>query len=506
MLLTLPLLGGVGGGLLSSCSQEDTTGNMQGAVRFNIYDAGNMRADATRATTDGSSMLTTFELGDKAGVYAVKGETLVLDNVQLTYNASGFWEPVTAIEATTVEGATFYAYYPYSRTATFDVSSPTPLDAMVAAVEVPTKQNTKAAYEAADVMITTGCNIGSYNAVSLPLVHQKAMVCVELPNSSYIFTNTGMEAYVQAKAENVRFTLGETTVNPYFDNNTQSYRLILQPGETNDLKVEFDNLGTARSYTAQSLSQIASGEYAKFVIDGGANLTTMTLQEGDYYCSDGTLISRDATDADLSKVIGVIVKTGTTDAITSANSSCTHGIVVSLSEVKNKWGEDGSTTTEQNNAGWRYWYQNYGLQVQNNTAAEKLDESLMAEEGYEVTRNWLTVPEPLTIGGITLDYTSYMNTVYADFVGENPLPANITSGWYFPSLKDWQNIDGVKDDLNERIIAADGKELGTAQYWSCNIRGAGSNWCYVLSKTSLKDRYKGVTCKTSTNYRFLFAF
>ena len=71
MLLTLPLLGGVGGGLLSSCSQEDTTGNMQGSVRFNIYDAGNMRADATRATTDGSSMLTTFELGDKAGVYAV---------------------------------------------------------------------------------------------------------------------------------------------------------------------------------------------------------------------------------------------------------------------------------------------------------------------------------------------------------------------------------------------------------------------------------------------------
>ena len=64
------------------------------------------------------------------------------------------------------------------------------------AVQPAHNQSAKADYEAADIMVSTACAIGQYNAVSLPLKHQKAMVCMELPNSSYIFDNEGLEPYV----------------------------------------------------------------------------------------------------------------------------------------------------------------------------------------------------------------------------------------------------------------------------------------------------------------------
>lgn len=47
---------------------------------------------------------------------------------------------------------------------------------------------------------------------------------------------------------------------------------------------------------------------------------------------------------------------------------------------------------------------------------------------------------------------------------------------------------------------------GSDNYWSCNVRGAGSNWCYVGKKTALADRYKGVACNGNAYIRFLFAF
>ena len=116
------------------------------------------------------------------------------------------------------------------------------------------------------------------------------------------------------------------------------------------------------------------------------------------------------------------------------------------------------------------------------------------------------MPQPLEIGGITLDYTSLMNETYDTWVTNNPAPDNISSNWYFPSLGDWMNIDAQRTIVGQGIAAAKGTALSTSQYWSCNVRAAGSNWCYVLGKTANADRFKGVGCSTSVNYRFLLAF
>ena len=491
--------------LLAACSQDEERtepGSVGGAIRFELFDAG-----ATRAATDGATMVTTFELADKAGLYIVKNGQVLRENVLLTYNSSGFWEASETINADAeLSGALFYAYYPYSAEATFDESSATPFADMVQRIEPTAKQSSKAEYEAADIMVSEACSIGQYNAVSLPLNHQKAMVCMELPNVSYIFGNEGMEPYVVSKAENVKFTMGGKAVSPYFDVASQSYRFIVNPGETSTLQTTFSNNGAEQSYETPSLSAIAAGQYAKFVIDGGALLENITLEVGDYYCSDGRIVKADATPLP-SNIVGVVFKLGTTEAIRNANSSWSHAVVVSLKETKAKWGTNASTTSAQNAAGWRYWYRDYGLADQNGkTKADQLDLSIMYEEGFEVTKAWRAVPQPLEIGGITLDYTSLMNETYDTWVTNNPAPDNISSNWYFPSLGDWMNIDAQRTIVGQGIAAAEGTALATSQYWSCNVRAAGSNWCYVLGKTANADRFKGVGCSTSVNYRFLLAF
>lgn len=188
------------------------------------------------------------------------------------------------------------------------------------------KQNTKGDYEAADLMVTTAATIGQYNTVSLALQHQKAMVCVELPNSSYIFSNAGIDPYVLAKSENVQFSLNGTAVLPYFDESSQSYRFIVEPGQEGTLSVSFTNNGLERTYEVSGLSQMQRGQYAKYVIDGGALLVNTTLKVGDYYLADGRIVSKDTPVEQLpDNIIGIVFKLGTTDALRSANSSWSHG-------------------------------------------------------------------------------------------------------------------------------------------------------------------------------------
>lgn len=238
-----------------------------------------------------------------------------------------------------------------------------------------------------------------------------------------------------------------------------------------------------------------------------------TLEVGDFYCADGSIVGRNTPQEELpSNIVGVIFKLGTTEAIRSANANWSHGVVISLNEVRGKWGTNASTNSAQNSAGWRYWYRDYNLADQSGvTSAASLNETNMAEEGYEVTKAWRAVPEPLEIGGITLDYTSEMNLNMDAQLSNYPLPAGICSGWYYPSLGDWHNIETQLEMLSEQLTMAGASDIrwntgGSDNYWSCNVRGAGSNWCYVGKKTTLADRYKGVACRDNAYIRFLFAF
>ena len=150
--------------VLASCSQDagEYTNENGAKLFFHIYDG-----NTTRAVTDGKSMVTTFEQADKAGLYAVKGGQVVLNNVPLVYSVNGFWEADEAIKVSDeLNGAQFYAYYPYSEEAQFDATAANPFQTMVTAAVPAGKQSAKADYERADLMVTTAATIGQYNTVS----------------------------------------------------------------------------------------------------------------------------------------------------------------------------------------------------------------------------------------------------------------------------------------------------------------------------------------------------
>lgn len=503
--------------LLVGCSQEDLSADRQpesSKIQFYLADETPVSRSETANNASGQ-LVTTFQTGDVAGLYVVSGGVVKYDNLKLTKNDYGFWESEILLSASDLTGAQFYAYYPYTELASFDVSAAKPFKAMTDARKPGSDQSFLQGYEQADIMVTDACTLdATTNSVSLTLKHQKAMVFMELPCKLYNFTNEGLEPYLLENSEEAVFTMDGEAIQPYLHRMSRSYRFIVEPGETKKIEVTYTYKSTTSSDTKKTatinVAALSEGKYHCYKVDGGAKVLSdgWTLEVGDYYCADGTLVKKNTAKSDLpSNVMGIIYQIGTTDRIATENADWSHAVVVSLKEIKAKWGNDKTTTTEQNNAGWKYWYRNYGLADQNGkTSAAQLDESLMIEEGYEVTKTWRAVPEPLTIGGFTLDYTSIMNSTLDNWIDTYSLPVGITTGWFIPSLGDWKALEQQKATIDQQLSTAGGTALSTAQYWSCNVRAAGSNWCYVLNKTALADRYKGVACNSSVNYRFLLAF
>ena len=346
-------------GIMTSCSQdteEAGSSAAQNMLRFELYDGGAM----TRSTTDAKSMATVFSVGDRAGLYIVKGGEVKAANVVLTYNNLGEWEAAAPIMATAdLTGANFYAYYPYSDAVTFDVAAANPLQAYVDGVKPADDQSSIEKYEQTDIMVASTSMVGSKNTVSLQLQHQKSLVYIELPNVSYTFDNEDMEPYVLSQAEDAVFTLNGIAVKPYMDPASQSYRFVVTPGQSGSLKITFTNGGTDCNYEVSQLSQLAAGQYAKYVIDDGVKQTHFgTLQVGDYYCADGTLVSKDTPAGSLpANVTGVIYRIGTTEGLKTANAKWSHAMVVSLNEpsAKAKWGSSNGVNVN--------WYTAYGLEV-----------------------------------------------------------------------------------------------------------------------------------------------
>lgn len=507
--------------VVTSCSQDEGlyAGTMDPEIlQFDISDANASASGSTRAATDAQQMITTFQQGDVAGLYIVKNGEIKYENVKVTLNELNVWEAEHPIAATSeLSGSTYYLYYPYSANVTFDANAEKPLQAYVDGITPADDQSTKMDYETADVMVGSTSTVSDRNIVSVKLEHQKSLVYMELPNTSYSFDNQNMDPYALAKAEDAVFTLGEVEVKPFLDTSTQGYRFIVNPGEENTLKVNFTYNGTKRYYAVKNLSKMTAGQYAKHVIDGGVQLTHFgTLQIGDYYCADGKLVSKDAATKP-TNIVGVVYKIGTTETIQEANAYWSHAVVISVNEVQGKWGTSKapSDAIDRNKTAaitaWNSWFTSFGLSQQNATAAASLDESVMAEEGYEVTQKWLEVPDNLTLEGESLDYTSLLKSNYEAWNKSHKLPANCNTGWYIPSLRDWLNIESEQNVINEQVEivggdALQGFDYTKNYYWSCNLRSAGLNWNFVLNASSLANRYKPIRVDYNEYYRFLLAF
>lgn len=516
-----------------SCSSDiDTSerGSQAGYLTFNITEEGN---NNSRATTS-AAMKTSFEIGDKAGVFAVKNGVVMeeINNISLICNQYGEWEPETPIvyDKDQLQGVQFYAYYPYSKTATIDAAQTDPFGHMVSNYELTMQQGSKDSYEACDLMTTPAARVdeAALNTVKLSMRHRMAMVCVELPNASYVFPDQDIDTYVLSRATDEKFYLGGEEVMPFKDDATQQYRLIVKPATAEALSIGYtNNLGERDTFHTASLTNIKQGQCAKYTVAGGVNLKEWTLQVGDYYCADGNLLSKDATAEDITAkgdVIGIIFKIGTSTAVKQSGSNFTHAEVLALADYgKAAWGVSKSA-----GGSWGSWYTNFGMtspsrSTINGQSTPRDTEANLQEVGLTYTQKWLSIPEDYTLDNVQQDYWSGMHKVYAEWSEANILPTGLATPWYVPSLREWLNIKSQTTILEAQIAKANGAKLWkddfawitkndnkeNVGYWSCTPRSEDITWQFTGLGTADHLEYDYVAGRASQvqqYYRFMFAF
>lgn len=167
----------------SSFSQEDGTALSVTATSEGFVDTDNL----SRVTDEGTS--TTFEDGDKMGLYVVGADKVILKNIPLTYS-EGKWTADRNIYY--YEGADYVAYFPYNEsleTASSAVEGETLTETVEAGIKaagdevlqsaVNQDQNT---YHKADLMMAKVASAAiSEQSLNFKLEHQYALVEFALP-------------------------------------------------------------------------------------------------------------------------------------------------------------------------------------------------------------------------------------------------------------------------------------------------------------------------------------
>ena len=275
---------------LSSCSdymEERTTSS--NTLKIEVADAG--LGSNTRAVYSGYT--TTFENGDKIGLYVVKNGNIVTNNACYTYNGSS-WTTSTTVEYN--DGYTYYAYYPYIAAPYSPDFTQSSVDAIFTSYinDASNKfhvqdQSTKANYQASDLMIALGSKSGT-NTVSFSLAHKKGLAVFNGEGAlSATFSGTN-KPYTHSSMR--FFLMKPSTSTEFTDDDAGTYSLSASSGKyvTHNIAESFTNYflnvtapaaytyaGGTNTYSVQSYVENTSGSKQKaaswtasFSTDGGS--------------------------------------------------------------------------------------------------------------------------------------------------------------------------------------------------------------------------------------------
>lgn len=465
--LLLLAIGAVG------CSKEETPPDNSDTTRTPItirvtdggYEASDPSTAQTRAVENGYA--TTFTTGDQIGLYVVKPDgTVASNNIPLTHNGTG-WTGDAYWGGT---GAKYFAYYPYQSALTADVD-PSATDAagffanVVLAWTPATDQSTHALYTASDLMIGEG-TLGDKSNGVYPLTfimnHAMALVVIETPTTKYTFNNDSPaipDYYLPAPGTQFYGFM------PYSPTGG-TYRYLVKPAQSGatDLYGSYTAAsGNTKEYIIKQ-NNIAPASYALYEVDGApVTEKTHTLQVGDFYLKDGSLVAKDATltDAQAAACIGIVLKVGRDGEGSDWNDDCDymlkgttiqmstiHGYVLALDDANNgkycQWGSDGTIVGTNTERIGFYGYTNTNtikeFATNGNDLQAAFPPTYYATEGYEKT---------------------------------NPAPDN-TSGWFLPSAGQchfWLDNKDVLQGSAQKVTGNDGYNWKKF-YWSSSEDGS----------------------------------
>lgn len=444
-----------GSGTESPESPEQTEGEL---LRLRVSDAGYLDADAGSRATD-SGLTTTFEEGDKIGLFVVNKENEVL-YANVPYTKSG--EEWTAEQNVRTKGypVRVFAYYPYVEDDKIigkinkeaqDASGF--FQTYIEGLDI-SNQSTLADYRQADVM---ACVVKIDDAeaarkeLTLKMNHLMGLVMVKLPTevtlSSVNYYLKGDEEFTW-KVENVTLpaNLSEESltvtggIQPLKEET--GYRYLCKSGENNiSFSGGFKTYGATKSYSVSSAT-VSSGSSKTYNVSvtpfAAPGKAEYTPQPGDFYMKDGSVLSR-VTSSNKADCIGIVYWVPTaTDPLEShkvtwleEHSTCIHGLVVGLKEQQSQWGTYGETTniTDSKTDGIFRGYSN--------------TKSLVSEHsGYAIVSAYNNLKSGVT------------------------LPPGKTSGWYVPSMGELKKLSQAKITVNTSLSTLGSTPFSSSRYWS----------------------------------------
>lgn len=424
-------------GMLTACNQENVSSDMASlgnvlSISVSQNDFSPVDAES-RAVTDLTNRTTTFENGDKLGLYVVSNAdgSYHYENVPFTYNGES-WASASTIYY--YKNSDYIVYYPYDENLQLTVGETGVSGAIKTAFESKADfytQNTADAYEAVDLMMAEVENPSDEN-VTFNLAHKFSMIEISVPVRKYItekeYNGEKFEYNAPVKLEwTTPLAYGENKVTPYAAGKGV-YRFIVKPGT--DVAVNIDGyvqyeeepFNFSNNNAALTLAE-GSFKHYKVTVDGISDqVTTRDLKVGDYYYSDGSIYPYgdqtgpyDLDNPMVEGCIGVIYQVadhtytqGDNGGIAVVGVNGTewiHGNVVALNSVvgTTKWG--ANTLSDESN--------NYTSIVDS-----KINLALITDmRGYELSND---------------DYFKNQEAV-ADALGYQVNTPSGSSGWYLPS-------------------------------------------------------------------------
>lgn len=477
----------------SNTESPENPAQMEGELlRLRVSDAGYLDAGTGSRATD-SGLTTTFEDGDKIGLFVVNNEDEVL-YANVPYEKKG--KEWTAEQKVRTKGypVRVFAYYPYVGDAKIiEKVDSTAGDASaffktyIDELEI-TDQSTPELYRQADVM---ACMVeikdkeAARDALTLTMNHQMGLVVVKLPTEVTFSSIT----YYLKDDENYEWTIPNVKLPANLSNESftvsgiqplkeeTGYRYLCKSGEHNiSFNGGFTTYERVKSYRVSDAT-VSAGSSKTYnvsvtLLDAPPKVEHI-LQVGDFYMEDGSILPWSDTSSDKKNCIGIVYWVPTaTDLLESDkftwledHSTCIHGLVVGLEVKLSKWGTYGATT---------------------NITDSETDGIF---RGYSNTKRLVS------------EHSGYaIVSAYNNLMRDVTLPPDKTSGWYVPSVGELMKLFQAKSKVNSSLNTLGSTTLSSSTYWSSGEHSYYNAW-------SVRNGTADYNRKSYSGYvRLVFAF
>lgn len=402
--------------------------------------------------------------GDAVGLYVVHPDGSTTGPEKLTLTSEGTWP--TSLKHT--EGDLYFAYYPWQEAITAEVNASATDDKTFFAQFIDSwnpatdQHDPENGLKASALMTATGTVTASDNEATLKLqfTPRMAMVALAFPSTTYHFNNTPAIPDYVLPASNLVF---EGFVPYAAEDGTYLYQL--KPDETLTLQGTYNN---NESWSAEARSE--EGCCKRIDVANGNRTIDHTLQVGDFFLSDGHLLSKDADAAEVAaaEVIGVVFqidpqRIGQADK--EALGGTAHGQVISSQII--------TYTTESSHLEWCTWggsgerdESSIGLKPipdETGDLATNVRLANAAIDGYYYTSQIVKERASDLEKGL---YPIFSEVLKFDQLAGGPRQGVLTTGWYLPAIGQW--FDAIRS-LGGYELALDSPDLthygGGTFYW-----------------------------------------